>query len=621
MNKLLLTAVAAAAMTFNVSAADLVKVPAKVAPQPQATAVQAPVAPLNLTNLVTAIYDGSQNLAEYYVIVSSSSDVKYDQKTGSIDIDNGYMMYIDLYNSITNPPQIPAGVYSPKTEAQGLTAYSFDADYTFLGYYQNGKVVSEAYVDGNVNVVVDEDGNCDISMNVITEDGGKRQVNFIGRVPLTVIGEKESEYPQMKHDVEVNLNKGGIAFYQGVTDYSNNGVTYINLYNVDFDERGAMLADGYNLAMMVAHKRVVSKDKFQLFPGTYTSAYSLERFTWYPCREITYSLDGSVVTTQFGSFIRELNSNSTDRYTYGYLASGEFVLEENGDGTYSGWLDAVTDLGYTVRVNFEGAISLNTDNAEVPAAPLSELQDDVELDFSKLEKGRVFHRGIMGGCRDLTVDLGSPAGRDESINYGGDLLRLEFLAPQSHSVLQPGVYTVVPRRWNDNELAAGGKYEPMSLNQHRFGGSSGGDLDGTRYCHFKEGSYCVYDLWGPVFGGQVRVQTVDYIDYHMDIELEDDAGFQITGTWDGPLELQYDAKVLAEQIAAGVRAVDADGIQVVVEPGSILVLNAGNAPVELFSATGALVARTTADLVIPTDALAHGVYILKVNNQTVKVAL
>lgn len=592
--------------------AQVAKVPAFA--KTQATPLAAAAKALEIPYLVAANCDESVNPANYYIVLSDQSDATYDKNTGSVSISTGYLLCLDLYNNLTSPLALPAGIYVPGGDLNGTGPGTYNPDYTYLLYYQNGTETGALSLDGAITVTADN-GEYDITCTV-KQGASSRDLHFSGRLPIVSTGVKESEYAQIKHDVEVDM-KGGIAFYQGLTEYSNNGVTYINLYSTDFDENGALLKDGFNLAMMVAHKRVITKNKFQLFPGTYTNAYTLDRFTWYPCREINYSFGGSIITTQFGSYIRELKSNTADRYTYGYLATGTFEFEEVGDGIYKGYLDAVTDLGYKVKVNFEGPIALNTDNANVGSTPLSWLEDDVQLDFSKLEKGRVYHRGLMGGCRDLTVDLGSPSGKDEAINYGGDLLRLEFLAPVNDVVLQPGVYTVVPRRWNDYELAAGGTYEPMSLNQHRFGGNSGYDMDGTRYCHFEEGRYCVYDLWGPVFEGQVRVETEDYVNYYMEIELVDDAGFEITGEWDGPLELQYDL----EALKAGVEMIDADEFQVVVEPGQILVLNCGNSPVELFSTTGALVARGNAATALDTSGIASGVYILKVNNHSVKVIL
>lgn len=376
-----------------------------------------------------------------------------------------------------------------------------------------------------------------------------------------------------------------------------------------------MYGAGFNLSMMVAHKRFTKRDSYQICPGTYTNAKNLARDTWYPCREIDYM----GITMPFGSYIRELKIVNGERsYTYAYLKTGEFTIEDNGDGTYKGTLDAVTTLGYTVKLTWSGAIALNTENASFQAT-ISDLTDDVVLDFSKLEKGRIYHSGLKGGCRTFIVDLGSPSGKDEAINDGGDLLRMEFLADANDHLLKPGLYTVVPRRWNSDELRAGGTYEPMSLNKGYFG--EHGDQIGTRYAHFRSGSYCVYDMVGPAEEGSVRVSTSDYQNYQFEIDLADDAGFKITGYWDKPIEYNYSPDAVLAEL--GIEGVGGDDtvIRVVQEGSNLLVLNAGNSPVEIFAIDGRLVRAATADALIPVDGLSEGIYVVKVKNATLKIKL
>ena len=129
----------------------------------------------------------------------------------------------------------------------------------------------------------------------------------------------------------------------------------------------------------------------------------------------------------------------------------------------------------------------------------------------------------------------------------------------------------------------------------------------------------MYDLAGPIDDGQVKVTTTDYQNYNIEIALVDDAGFEIRGTWDGPVQLMYNY----DDLVAGIESVGADhnGIQAVVEGRDIVVLNAGNAPVALYNTLGSLMLSTTADTPINASAFPAGVYILKVSNTTFKIAL
>lgn len=571
---------------------------------------------------VIGLYDAAgYDVPNYFVLLSDSESAKYDQRTAAVSITDGYVLQLDLYNDATDPAVVPAATYTPNTAAStALRAGTYDPEYTKLFYYKDGKQYGNAVsLLAPVEINRLSDGSYTLSTTAtdpVTETS--LDITFKGRLPLNGTNDKPSAFTQLRRDLDVTLDKGGIAFYQGVTDYSNNGVSYINLYSGKFNEGGGMTEDGVNLAMMVAHKRFVKKTAYTIVDGEYVAATDLARFTWYPCREIDYSVGSDVVSMPFGSFIRVRQNGE---YVYGYLKTGTFTIESDGNGNVSGQLDAYTDLGYHVTATFSGPMGLNTDNATFKSA-ISDLSDDVDLDFSTLEKGRIYHTGITGGCRTFIVDLGSPSGKDAGVMYGGDILRMEFLSPVKTAVLQPGLYTVIPVRWNSYELAAGGTYEPMSLNKGYFG--NGGEQIGTRYAHFEEGRYLVYDCVGPADEGTVLVETDDYINYRFDIKLVDDAGFEIRGTWDKPLEYQYDNNALAEELGlSGVSVAAAEGsaIGAVVEGRRVVVLNGGNSPVAILDLDGRLAASGTADEAIDVAALAPGIYILSINNQSIKIAV
>lgn len=596
--------------TISASAASFAKAP-KSAP---AKAPMHAAANMTMINMVEGLYDETVAIPNYYVVLSTNKDARYDKNSGNVKIDNGYLLCLDLFSHSSNPIALPTGVYMPGGQENGVGAFTFNPEYSYLLYYENGKEVASATCTVPVTVKCDDNGIYTLTTEIISGEN-TIEVNYTGRIPLENVNAKPSAYTHFKHDIDITM-RGGVAFYQGITDYSRNGVTCINLYSRSYDENtGAMTANGYNLSMMVAHKRYVRKEDFAIVPGTYEVAFNMARYTWYPCREIEYTYNNQAFSFPFGSYIRQLDESTAERYTYGYLASGTFVIEEVGDGVYKGTLDAKTNLGYSVKVKFEGKISLNTDNAEFPTT-LSTLTDDVDLDFSKIETGRIWHRGMMGGCRNLTVDLGSPAGRDEGINYGGDLMRMEFLCPERDALLKPGVYTVVERRWNEYELRAGGTYDPMSLNKFHF--DTKGGLDGTVYQHFKNGSYCVVDDFGPAEEGTVRVSTDDFKNYRFDINIIDDAGFEIRGSYDGPIEYMYDHQALAT--ATDYIELDTN-IRVALDGGRLTVLNAGNAPFTLFDLNGRAVLKAIATDSPSVAHLAKGIYILKINDTTCKIAL
>ena len=574
--------------------------------------------PKTLDYNVIGLYDDtSYDVPNYFIQLSDDESAKYDPRTAKITITTGYVLQLDLYNTATSPAQLIPGTYTPKADGADVSAGTFDPDFSELSYYVDGKLQGHATrVTSDVTVTSTQDGVYTVTTTAIDPVSSEElELTFTGRIPLSGTNDKPSAFTQLRKDLDVTLDKGGIAFYQGTSDLSNNGVTYINLYSGSFNDGGGMTTDGVNLAMMVAHKRFAKKSLFTIVPGTYTAATSLARDTWYPCREIEYSYGNEVVSMPFGSFIRERKNGE---YVYGYLKTGTFEIDIDENGTVTGTLDAYTDLGYHVTATFSGPMAFDTSNASFKTGN-SNLIDDVDLDFSKLETGYIKHEGLKGGCRTFVVDLGS--WNDEVIARGGDMMRLEFLAPTNTAVLQPGLYTVVPIRWNSYELEAGGQYEPMSLNKGYFDGT--GLQIGTRYAHNEDGRYWVWDFVAPVEEGTVKVETDDYVNYRFDIKLVDDIGYEIRGKWDMPLTYLYDREALEKELS-GVALVSADSesaVSVRVDGRLITISNGGDAPLGVFDLNGRKMAGGNASAPVDATGFAPGIYVLTINNQSFKIAI
>ena len=569
---------------------------------------------LDMSYEVVGLYDDkSYATPNYYLMLSDKEDATYNYKTGAVSLQEGYVLTLDLYNVASAPLALQTGTYGVSYD---MTPFTMSPDASQLSYYTAGRPASPT-VSSPVEVSREGDGIYTLQTTVTDPVSGQtRELKYVGRLPISDVNEKPASFPMLRKDViDAEIKAGGIAYYYGITDYSDNGVTYLNFYSSTFDQTtGALTGDGINLSMMIAHKRM-AKDKYTIESGVYEDALTFDRQTWYPCREIEYNI-GEYVSVPFGSYIR-IRENGGE-YVYGYLKSGTLTLEfDPATKQISGTLDAYTDLGFHVTANLGGTIIYDMSSASVPPT-VSNLTDDVELDLDYLEVGRLWHRGEKAGCRAFTLDLGSPAGRDSEPGVAADLLRVEFFTPLDEAVVKPGLYTVVKRRWNSNELAAGGTYEPMSIGQ----GWSMVD-GGSSYRHFQEGMTYVYDLFAPVQSGTIRVDTEDYVNYSFEIDLRDDAEYKITGLWQNkPIEYMYDRQALEEELS-GVATV-ADGIvglQVVVNGREIMALNAGDAPMALYDLNGRMVMSGDATQVLDASGLGSGVYVLTVDNKAVKVVL
>ena len=367
----------------------------------------ASAATLEMSQSVVGLFDDQgYAIPNYYVILSDQSSATYNQKTGTVALEQGYILALDFYNVVTEPLALQAGTYRSSSD---MTAFTVNPDASELSYYSGGKVKSAVSVTSDVNVSINDNGIYTLTANVTDpETREARELRYVGRLPIISVNSSPASFPMLKHDIEnANLNSRGVAFYYGVTDYSNNGVTYLDFYQGEASDQGSLISDnGIELAMMIAHKRMSSRDTYTLIPGEYTAATNLARDTWYPCREIQYpGVSGGM---PFGSFIRiKENGNFV---AYGYLKTGTFTIEYDEAAKHlTGTLDAYTDLGYHVTATLDGDVIYNFDNATFKSA-ISNLTDDVDLDLDYLEKGRIFHLGEKGGCRSFIVDLGSPAG-------------------------------------------------------------------------------------------------------------------------------------------------------------------------------------------------------------------
>ena len=125
-------------------------------------------------------------------------------------------------------------------------------------------------------------------------------------------------------------------------------------------------------------------------------------------------------------------------------------------------------------------------------------------------------------------------------------------------------------------------------------------------------------------GAQVEynvADTEDYKTYHFEIKLVDDIGFEVRGEWNKPLEYLYDAENLDKELSGITTPTGAADVKVVLEGRNIVVLNGGNAAITLYDLNGRTVATGNAAEVLDASAFGAGIYVLTINNQSIKIAL
>ena len=92
---------------------------------------------LNLSYEVVGLYDDkSYDTPNYYLVLSDSESARYDNKTGSVKLDAGYIVVLDLYNLPSDPLALQPGTYE---SSDAMTKFSVNPDESKVQLYIAGK--------------------------------------------------------------------------------------------------------------------------------------------------------------------------------------------------------------------------------------------------------------------------------------------------------------------------------------------------------------------------------------------------------------------------------------------------------------------------------------------------
>lgn len=530
----------------------LAQMPFKVAPdyQLQNTARKAPrkiiegniqMFPYMLGAFYTKLED---NVANYYVLLSSVRG-EYDSTSGALTAPKGYVLFLDLYAAPNGGGSLPEGSYVPGTANQ-LNA--FDSEYTCIQVMdENNNATEFIQITDTVTVSRTKTGQT-LILTTATIGGKKKTLRFQGNIVLSNTQSTTDIYYQLAHDVNTRFT-GGVSLYYGNLYDSNTGNMVVRMYDCQFDlESGAQLGDGYAMELMLFGPLFAEAKDAVIAPGHYTLARNFTRDTWFPGMEVNYM----GVTVTFGTFVQELRSTDPtfgdEGYGWAYASSGTIDVEDIGGDSIRITLDLKSKTGYAIKGVYEGPQFPVFDYSPPAKSAVSTLTEDLELSLDYVERARIYDHGVQGetGTRSFVVDLGDDLDPEGFVlpelyrsEYGADCMRLEFLVAQNDPYLAEGIYYVTEENFVNY-------YAPGRMRWGYF--ANGGEITGTRWMHLAPSRYYVMDGHAPVVSGFVTVELAgkkseDGADiYIFRINLTDDAGFNITGTWEGPVRLCYDPK-------------------------------------------------------------------------------
>lgn len=471
-----------------------------------------------------AVYYEASTPCNYYMILSSF-DAKFDASSGAVtpvEATNGWVVALDFYADPTSPIALPAGTYKPSLDAENIT---FNPDYSALYYYE-GENVDMVDLSGDVEVSYAEDGDL-----VVKFKGTYRKNTYTftykGQPTYKRKSTVNSPYPLIGKDLDLNFT-GALGCYMGDLFQSKTGNIALNLYDCEFDrETGAHTGVGHCLQINLFNTLFGDFKEAHVKPGTYKVAKNFQRWTYYPGTVVDYM--GTTIV--MGSFVQQ--RFETMDIAVCYIADGTVEVSIDEDSVYTVVVDLRTDDDYTVKGTYKGRINLIDNSVDTPeGAIISTLTQDYELDLNQIPRARLWKDEDIMGYGRFYLDIGSPSGLDQEIvDNGGDIFRLNFITELGAAAPPSGTYSVMEENW-DYYI---GLFKSMKGYFH-----NGGDLTGTRWYHFAEGRYLVADGLAPAYAGSFDYKWVEGDTYAVDINVFDDAGYNITGKWSGQVLPQFE---------------------------------------------------------------------------------
>lgn len=569
-----------------------------------------------LSNQVVAIYSqasasGVKGMENYYLILSDKESTSYDVSTGVITASDAKVVALNMYAPEGTGITLPTGKFAAD---EGNLYY--DSELSFIASYDaNGKKTNGDFdIDGDITVSKAESTDPDdaeagaytISLN---DENGTTYV-YEGELSFTNMASGSSSvYPQITTDLKNLQFNAGLAFYHGNLMESNTGNMILDLYTGEYDPAtGGLTGKGIDFCINLYNRLFGDPSTATVIPGTYTVARNFHVNTFFPGMEINYM----GVTMLMGTYVKRRTAVTglESDYDYCYIADGTITITEGAEeGTFDIAIDCVTDRGHKVTGTAKGIRFTVYDESDHNTKDVdSNLTEDVDLKFDRVEKSRIYNGGEQNGVQVFTVDLGSPSGKDDpDYEIDGhkytrgdqDLLRMEFQCEKGSQYLQEGTYTLMDQGHLWTNL-----YAPFMLTRGYFDNLGG--RTGTVYQHFmastpEDPHTWVVDKYATIYSGTVGVSKTDNNHYKFVIDLYDGNGFKVSGEFDKEMEYNYDPSA----ITTGINGI-ADNA-------------ASQSKAEVYTMDGQLIKTVNATPAASVSNLPGGVYIVKTNNKTIKI--
>lgn len=517
--------------------------------------------------------EGNAGTNGYYV---AFTDAEYEvQGTKFALASDGYALVLSFYGTTGEDwKDMPTGAFA---ESGSFKDHTFDSEYSGV-LYKNGADQKLFTLLDPVKIVRSEADKVTITATFLDNNYEEKTLVYegdlkLGNATLNVY------LPQIGRDVTV---KGVYAsgIYSGDVFDNGSGLVEVTINDLAFENRET---GGYSMKLaLFSTKFQDPKRERRLVPGTYTVSKTYEQGTWMPTVEI--QIMGMVIP--MGTYASY--DDGTQDGQYSYAASGDIVVREGNNNTYTIEFDLKSMDGYAIRGSYTGSVELEDQSDDDENDGTSTLEADYKMDLKYLPRGDCFPRNeiylpSLGGNIPLSksweysgleygyqfIQLGTTKGiweytdeyPEEIVDKNGnkkkgkgkliegDILGIELLVKKdSEHKITTGTYTVTPTRYPK-------QFRP-GVCVRGYRGAHG--TDGTSWQRvmsaigwgypdgYFDPEYRVSEGWlnvstvggfASIYAGTITVSKAEGGPnwYTFDIDGKDVLKHTITGSWTGPV--------------------------------------------------------------------------------------
>lgn len=405
---------------------------------------------------------GNAGTAGYYVALTNA---QWEGAGTQFNLTSeGYALVVDFYGAPGETwRDMPTGSF---TQSDNGEDHTFKGDYSAVLYRDDKGLMQMFALTGPVKIEREADVMT-VSASFFDKNHAYHTLVYRGELKLND-ATLNVRLPQIDDDVFID---GAYAsgVYNGDVFENGSGLTEITIY-----DRKAENGEPNGSAMTIAlfsTKFTDPQRERRLIPGTYQAATTYAQGTWMPTVEL--EILGMIVP--MGTFVTY--ADGTQQGAYAYAASGDVVIREGGNNTYTIEFDLQSISGHAIRGSYTGEVYLEDQSRDDKNDGTSNLDNDYELDLSLQSRANCYPQeeiwvrglgtvsvetaceysgreygfqqvwiGTGEGVWEITDEYPADKGRGKLIE--DDVLRIDLLVQKGlEDKITPGTYPITTNRY------------------------------------------------------------------------------------------------------------------------------------------------------------------------------